>query len=385
MNVLVPRPGARSKAFPALLQRAGKAACWAADEFFAAQISNPHTRRAYARPVGRFLTWCEAQGIELCQVTPGLAGRFIEDLPGSDPTRNLALVTRHAVALNPFASVRGRQDARADDSASAGVAWLPGPVKRRGAAGSGAAGGADLHRSPRGSPGAAAARGSPEPGNAAGLAVCRKGRQAARAARSGRVDRRLPGSGRHRPVPQSRAPVFGGGKGGVGANGSTDDGARGAADAQATAQGVASDGLLRVSEVAALDVGDVQAEADGSGRLFVGASKTDQEGRGAVLYLGALTVSRVNAWLAAAGHQDGPLFRRVRRGGRCRHRGPGIRSQSPSWWRAGGGHRRCRATMHGASWQHGAPSLASATVADKAGGSTTPPSSPPKGGRSGGE
>ena len=79
---------------------------------------------------------------------------------------------------------------------------------------------------------------------------------------------------------------------------------------------VASDGLLRVSEVAALDVGDVQAEADGSGRLVVGESKTDQEGRGAVLYLGALTVSRVNAWLAAAGHQDGPLFRRVRRGGR---------------------------------------------------------------------
>ena len=68
---------------------------------------------------------------------------------------------------------------------------------------------------------------------------------------------------------------------------------------------VASDGLLRVSEIAALDVGDVQAEADGSGRLLVGESKTDQEGRGAVLYLGALTVTRVNAWLAAAGHQDG--------------------------------------------------------------------------------
>ena len=49
---------------------------------------------------------------------------------------------------------------------------------------------------------------------------------------------------------------------------------------------VASDGLLRVSEVAALDVGDVQAEPDGSGRLFVGESKTDQEGQGAVLYLG---------------------------------------------------------------------------------------------------
>ena len=84
MNVPGPRPGARSKAFPALLRRAGKAACLAADEFFAAQISNPHTRRAYARPVGRFLAWCEAQGLELCQV-PGLAGRFIEDLPRSGP------------------------------------------------------------------------------------------------------------------------------------------------------------------------------------------------------------------------------------------------------------------------------------------------------------
>ena len=61
---------------------------------------------------------------------------------------------------------------------------------------------------------------------------------------------------------------------------------------------------------------EVDTAAAGSGRLVVGASKTDQEGRGAVLYLGAPTVTRVNAWLAAAGHQDGPLFRRARRGGR---------------------------------------------------------------------
>ena len=37
-------------AFPALLVRAGRAACFAADEFFSAQISPP--RRAYARAVG---------------------------------------------------------------------------------------------------------------------------------------------------------------------------------------------------------------------------------------------------------------------------------------------------------------------------------------------
>ena len=147
---------------------------------------------------------------------------------------------------------------------------------------------------------------------------------------------------------------------------------------------VASDGLLRVSEVAALDVGDVQAEADGSGRLFVGASKTDQEGRGAVLYLGALTVSRVNAWLAAAGHQDRAAVS-PRSKGRplsasragypvtvselvARNRWPPAGPRlSRCRRRAGGSHRRCRATMHEARWQHGAPSLASATVADKAG------------------
>ena len=60
-------------------------------EFFTAQINNPHTRRAYARIVGRFLAWCEEQGIELRQITPGLAWRFIEEIPGSDPTKNLAL------------------------------------------------------------------------------------------------------------------------------------------------------------------------------------------------------------------------------------------------------------------------------------------------------
>ena len=111
-----PCSAALSETFPAILQRAGKNAIFAADEFFSARISNPHTRRAYARPVGRFLAWCEEQGIELRQVTPWLASCFIEELPGSDPTRNLALaalrhffdtlVTRHAVALNPFSSVR---------------------------------------------------------------------------------------------------------------------------------------------------------------------------------------------------------------------------------------------------------------------------------------
>jgi site-specific recombinase XerD len=103
--------------FPAILVRAGKAACFAADEFFSARISNPHTRTAYAHQVSRFLAWCEEQGLELRQVTPGQAGRFLDELPGAAPTKNQALaalrhffdvlVARHAALLNPFHSVRG--------------------------------------------------------------------------------------------------------------------------------------------------------------------------------------------------------------------------------------------------------------------------------------
>ena len=54
-----------------------------------------------------------------------------------------------------------------------------------------------------------------------------------------------------------------------------------------------SDALLRVSEVAALDTADIARDADGSATVTVRRSKTDQEGEGAVLYLGAPTVRRL--------------------------------------------------------------------------------------------
>ncbi len=108
-----------AKAFPPVLERAGRVACFAADEFFSARISNPETRRAYGRAVGWFLKFCEREDVELHRVTPGLAGRFLRDLPVSAATKNQALaalrhffdalVTRHAVVLNPFHSVRGIQ------------------------------------------------------------------------------------------------------------------------------------------------------------------------------------------------------------------------------------------------------------------------------------
>ena len=79
---------------------------------------------------------------------------------------------------------------------------------------------------------------------------------------------------------------------------------------------IASDGLLRVSEIAAIQVEDVEPAEDGSGRLTVRSSKTDQEGAGQVLYLGESTIRRVNAWTEAAGIASGPLFVRVRKNGR---------------------------------------------------------------------
>ena len=122
---LVPKPQASpiAQAAPAILRRAGRNALFAADEFFRATISNAHTRRAYARAVGRFLAWCEDRGMELAGVTPGAAGQFLSELEGAPSTKNQALaalkhffdvlVVRHAVGLNPFSSVRGvKQDTR---------------------------------------------------------------------------------------------------------------------------------------------------------------------------------------------------------------------------------------------------------------------------------
>ena len=74
--------------------------------------------------------------------------------------------------------------------------------------------------------------------------------------------------------------------------------------------------MLRVSEAAALDVADLAGEANGTGRITVRQSKTDQTGEGTVLFLGEPTMRRVQAWLAAVGSPTaGPLFRQVRRGG----------------------------------------------------------------------
>ena len=82
---------------------------------------------------------------------------------------------------------------------------------------------------------------------------------------------------------------------------------------------VMSDALLRIGEAVAIDCEHITTEADGSGRLMLHRSKTDQEGNGASLYLTARTVEAVRQLQARAGYTAGPLFRRMLKGDRMSH------------------------------------------------------------------
>lgn len=122
-TALVPRAdhnvtsAARGNDAPPIIRDAGQPAAFAYAEFFGADIESPHTYRAYRAAVDRFLGWCEGQGIGLREISPALVGNYIRHLPGAKPTKKLhlaalrqffdRLVLRHAVVLNPAASVKG--------------------------------------------------------------------------------------------------------------------------------------------------------------------------------------------------------------------------------------------------------------------------------------
>lgn len=76
-----------------------------------------------------------------------------------------------------------------------------------------------------------------------------------------------------------------------------------------------SDGMLRVSEAAGLNLEDLERRDDGSASLAIRASKTDQAGEGAAVFLGPPTVAAIDRYTAAAGIESGALFRRVLKGG----------------------------------------------------------------------
>ena len=117
MNQLAPVVASHA---PALVAAAGERARTRFWEFFAANIRNKHTRRAYAQATREFLTWCESAGVaSIADVKPLHVAAYIEQLgrERSAPTvkQRLAairhlfdwLVTGQVMPVNPASSVRG--------------------------------------------------------------------------------------------------------------------------------------------------------------------------------------------------------------------------------------------------------------------------------------
>jgi integrase len=74
---------------------------------------------------------------------------------------------------------------------------------------------------------------------------------------------------------------------------------------------VAYDTMARRSEVVAMDVEDFVFMEDGSGRVIIRRSKTDQVGDGSLAYLSPDTVEYLQAWLKVSGISSGAVFRRL--------------------------------------------------------------------------
>lgn len=102
---------------PGPIGRAGEPAARRFVEFFTANIRNPNTRQAYARAVNHFFHWCEQRSIALHDLEPMLVAAYIEQHPGSAPSKKQALaairmlfdwlVLGQVLPLNPASSVRG--------------------------------------------------------------------------------------------------------------------------------------------------------------------------------------------------------------------------------------------------------------------------------------
>jgi integrase/recombinase XerD len=104
-------------AMPTIIAASGENTCRQFIEFFAVNIRNPNTRKAYYRGIGNFLNWCGARGIKFEQIGPLVVAAYIEQHTASTPTvkQHLAairmlfdwLVVGHVIPVNPALSVRG--------------------------------------------------------------------------------------------------------------------------------------------------------------------------------------------------------------------------------------------------------------------------------------
>lgn len=108
-----------SVGLPVLITDLGKKAERRFLEYFAARLSNENTRKAYARAWVRFASWTEAHGLAFETIDSVMAATYVEslrrELSAATVKQHLAalrvlsdwLVTGGALAVNPFAAVRG--------------------------------------------------------------------------------------------------------------------------------------------------------------------------------------------------------------------------------------------------------------------------------------
>jgi site-specific recombinase XerC len=118
MNQTVPIT--TSNGLPVLIAAGGERAGMRFLEFFAANIRNPHTRRAYYRAADEFLAWCAGAGVpSIAAVQPVHVATWIEastrELAASSVKQRLAalrhlfdwLVNGQVMPVNPAHTVRG--------------------------------------------------------------------------------------------------------------------------------------------------------------------------------------------------------------------------------------------------------------------------------------
>jgi hypothetical protein len=91
-----------SSPLPVLVAAAGERAGMRFLEFFAANIRNPHTRRAYYRAADEFLAWCASVSVpSIAAVQPVHVATWIEAA-----TRELGRTEREATARRPAPPIR---------------------------------------------------------------------------------------------------------------------------------------------------------------------------------------------------------------------------------------------------------------------------------------
>ena len=198
----------------------------------------PSTRRAYVAGWKHFTTWCFENHCPGLPSAPADIGRYLEHLVGTEG-KTLATARLYLAAIAAAHRLGGHED-------PASRPLVKATMKRLGRE----------HGKPR--------------KQARGLT-----KEALAAVRATSWIQRIDKGNRRRKETESKA-------------------ARRAAVDLALLQ-VMRDGLLRRSEASALRWGDVELLEDGSGRLHVVRSKTDQAAEGAVLYLGSGAVEALLA------------------------------------------------------------------------------------------